>query len=53
VGGIGDREYRFVLASIASANFLPAFTGYMLAAAMLFGYAGFGLVSLASRDRRG
>ncbi len=39
-----------VLASIAAANFLPAITGYVLASGMLFGYAGFGLVSLISRD---
>jgi hypothetical protein len=39
-----------VLASIAAANFLPAITGYVLAAGLLFGYAGFGLVSLMSHD---
>jgi hypothetical protein len=39
-----------VLASIAAANFVPAIAGYLLAAGMLFGYAGFGLVSLASHD---
>lgn len=39
-----------VLASIAAANFLPAFTGYVLAAGLLFGYAGFGLVSMMSQD---
>ncbi len=39
-----------LLASLAAANFMPAFTGYALAAGMLFGYAGFGLISLIARD---
>jgi hypothetical protein len=39
-----------VLVSVAVANFLPAITGYVLAAGLLFGYAGFGLVSMTSRD---
>jgi small-conductance mechanosensitive channel len=39
-----------MIASIAAANFLPAFAGYALAAGMLFGYAGFGLASLIARD---
>jgi hypothetical protein len=39
-----------VLVSVAAANFLPTITGYVLAAGMLFGYAGFGLISLTSRD---
>ncbi len=39
-----------LLGSLAAANFMPAFTGYALAAGMLFGYAGFGLISLIARD---
>ncbi len=39
-----------MLGSLAAANFMPAFTGYALAAGMLFGYAGFGIVSLIARD---
>jgi hypothetical protein len=39
-----------MLGSLATANFMPAFTGYALAAGMLFGYAGFGIVSLIARD---
>jgi hypothetical protein len=39
-----------MLGSIAAANFMPLYTGYLLAAGMLFGYAGFGLVSLIARD---
>ncbi len=50
----GNRRARvcgiIVLASVALANFLPAITGYVLAAGLLFGYAGFGLVSLMSHD---
>lgn len=44
IGGV------ILLASLAAANFLPAYTGYALSAGMLFGYAGFGLVSLTARD---
>ncbi|HET9392099.1 MAG TPA: hypothetical protein VFO29_01065 [Candidatus Rubrimentiphilum sp.] len=39
-----------LLLSLAAANFMPAYTGYALSAGMLFGYAGFGLVSLTARD---
>lgn len=39
-----------MLGSIAVANFMPLYPGYALAGGMLLGYAGFGLVSLASRD---
>ncbi len=39
-----------LLGSLAAANFMPAFTGYALAGGMLFGYAGFGLISLIARD---
>lgn len=39
-----------MIASIAAANFMPAYTGYALAAGMLFGYAGFGFSSLIARD---
>ena len=39
-----------LLGSLAAANFMPAYTGYALSAGMLFGYAGFGLVSLIARD---
>ena len=39
-----------MIASIAAANFLPAYSGYALAAGMLFGYAGFGFLSLIARD---
>jgi hypothetical protein len=39
-----------MLGSLAAANFVPHYTGYVLAAGMLFGYAGFGVVSLSARD---
>jgi len=39
-----------LLASMAAANFMPAFAGYALSAGMVFGYAGFGVVSLMARD---
>jgi hypothetical protein len=39
-----------LLGSLAAANFMPAYTGYALSAGMLFGYAGFGLVSLLAHD---
>ncbi len=39
-----------LLASLALANFLPHFTGYALAAGMLLGYTGFGVISLMARD---
>jgi hypothetical protein len=44
VGGI------ILLASLVAASFVPAYTGYMLAAGMFFGYAGFGLASMLARD---
>jgi hypothetical protein len=39
-----------LLSSLAAANFMPAVAGYALSAGMLFGYAGFGLVSLMAHD---
>jgi hypothetical protein len=39
-----------MLGSLVAANFIPAYTGYALAAGMLFGYAGFGVISLVARD---
>jgi len=39
-----------LLVSLVAANFMPAFTGYVLALGMVVGYAGFGLVSLIAQD---
>jgi hypothetical protein len=39
-----------MLGSLVAANFMPSYTGYALAAGMLFGYAGFGLISLIAHD---
>ncbi len=39
-----------LLGSLAAANFMPHYTGYVLSAGMLLGYAGFGLISLIARD---
>lgn len=47
IGGI------VLLGSIGAANFMPLYAGYVLATGMVLGYAGFGVVSLISRDSRG
>jgi hypothetical protein len=39
-----------VLVSLAAANFMPHYAGYVLSAGMLLGYAGFGLISIIARD---
>ncbi len=39
-----------LLLSIVAANFAPLYTGYILAAGVLLGYAGFGAVELMARD---
>jgi hypothetical protein len=39
-----------IIVSIAVANFTPSATGYILAAGMLIGYAGFGVVEMLGRD---
>jgi hypothetical protein len=38
------------IVSIAVANFTPSVTGYLLAAGMLIGYAGFGVVEMLGRE---
>ena len=39
-----------LLLSISAANFVPQYAGYILAAGVLFGYAGFGAAELLARD---
>lgn len=39
-----------ILASIALANFTPQYSGYILAAGVLAGYAGFGIADLLARE---
>ena len=39
-----------LIASIACANFIPAYNGFILAAGVLFGYAGFGVADLLARE---
>lgn len=54
IGMHGNRRATLggiiLIASIAAANFMPHYTGYVLAAGMYLGYAGFGIADLlASR----
>ncbi len=55
IGLHGNRRAQIagilVLGSLIAANFVPsAIVGYVLAAGMLFGYAGFGVAELLARD---
>ena len=39
-----------LIASVACANFMPAYDGFILAAGVLFGYGGFGAADLLARE---
>jgi hypothetical protein len=44
IGGV------ILVASLVAANFMPGFEGFVLAAGMLAGYAGFGVATMLARD---
>jgi MFS family permease len=54
VGMHGNRRAQIggivLLASLILANFIPAYVGWILAAGVLLGYAGFGAAELIARD---
>ncbi len=54
IGMHGNRRAMIggliLIASIACANFTPAYSGFILAAGVLFGYAGFGVADLLARE---
>jgi len=55
IGMHGNQRARLggiiLIASIAAANFFPAFAGYALAGGMFIGYAGFGCVEMLAASR--